>query len=144
MFADGFANYGTLLTENATIVVLGNIIVGTEGPRINVKEASALDNYVSANVRKVTWLLLPSHPELPAFLRLLRDTLNKQGGDTRVEFGFLFEDRVASIAEVSGALSWKLNAPSFQALRAHSAVAGVQIETKRLELKNDRKWSKRP
>ena len=143
MFADGFANYGTLLTENATIVVLGNIIVGTEGPRINVKEASALDNYVSANVRKVTWLLLPSHPELPAFLRLLRDTLNKQGGDTRVEFGFLFEDRVASIAEVSGALSWKLNAPSFQALRAHSAVAGVQIETKRLELKNDRKWSKR-
>ena len=144
MFADGFANYGTLLTENATIVVLGNIIVGTEGPRINVKEASALDNYVSANVRKVTWLLLPSHPELPSFLRLLRDTLNKQGGDTRVEFGFLFEDRVASIAEVSGALSWKLNAPSFQALRAHSAVAGVQIETKRLELKNDRKWSKRP
>jgi DNA polymerase-3 subunit alpha len=74
----------------------------------------------------------------------LRDTLNKQGGDTRVEFGFLFEDRVASIAEVSGALSWKLNAPAFQALRAHPAVAGVQIETKRLELKNDRKWSKRP
>ena len=143
MFADGFANYGTLLTDNATIVVLGNIIVGTEGPRINVKEASALDNYVSANVRKVTWLLHPAHPELPAFLRLLRDTLNKQGGDTRVEFGFLFEDRVASIAEVSGALSWKLNAPAFQALRAHAAVAGVQIETKRLELKQDRKWSKR-
>ncbi len=143
MFADGFANYGTLLTENATIVVLGNIIVGTEGPRINVKEASALDNYVSSNVRKVTWLLHPSHLELPAFLRLLRDTLNKQGGDTRVEFGFLFEDRVVSIAEVSGALSWKLNAPAFQALRAHSAVAGVQIETKRLELKQDRKWAKR-
>ena len=143
MFADGFANYGTLLTENATIVVLGNIIVGTEGPRINVKEASALDNYVSANVRKVTWLLHPAHPDLPAFLRLLRETLNRQGGDTRVEFGFLFEDRVASIAEVSGALSWKLNAPAFQALRAHAAVAGVQIETKRLELKQDRKRSKR-
>jgi DNA polymerase-3 subunit alpha len=143
MFADGFANYGTLLTDNATIVVSGNIIVGTEGPRINVKEASALDNYVSAHVKKVTWLLHPAHRELPAFLRLLRDTLNKQGGDTRVEFGFLFEDRVASIAEVSGALSWKLNAPAFQALRAHPAVAGVQIETKRLELKQDRKWSKR-
>ena len=110
---------------------------------INVKEASSLDNYVSAHVKKVTWLLHPAHHELPAFLRLLRDTLNKQGGDTRVEFGFLFEDRVASIAEVSGALSWKLNAPAFQALRAHPAVAGVQIETKRLELKQDRKWAKR-
>ncbi len=143
MFADGYANYGTLLAENATIVVLGNIIVGTEGPRINVKEASSLDSYVSSHVRKVTWLLHPAHPELTAFLRLLRDTLNKQSGDTRVEFGFLFEDRVASIGEVSGALSWKLNSPAFQALRSHPAVAGVQIETKRLELKNDRKWSKR-
>ena len=143
LFADGFASYGTLLTENATVVVLGNIIVGTEGPRINLKEVAALDGYVCSHVRKVTWLLHPTHRELPAFLRLLRETLNKQSGDTRVEFGFLFEDRVASIAEVSGALSWKLNAPAFQALRAHPAVAGVQIETKRLELKNDRKWSKK-
>ncbi|MCX6956827.1 MAG: DNA polymerase III subunit alpha, partial [Verrucomicrobia bacterium] len=143
MFADGFANYGALLVENATIVVLGNIIVGTEGPRINVKEASPLDGYVCSHVRKVTWLLHPAHPELNAFFRLLRDTLNKQSGDTRMEFGFLFEDRVASIAEVSTALTWKLNAPAFQALRAHPAVAGVQIETKRLELKQDRKWSKR-
>jgi DNA polymerase-3 subunit alpha len=116
---------------------------GTEGPRINLKEVAALDGYVCSHVRKVTWLLHPTHRELPAFLRLLRETLNKQSGDTRVEFGFLFEDRVASIAEVSGALSWKLNAPAFQALRAHPAVAGVQIETKRLELKNDRKWSKK-
>jgi DNA polymerase-3 subunit alpha len=69
--------------------------------------------------------------------------LNKQSGDTRVEFAFVFEDRAAPYAEASTALTWKINAASFQALRVHPAVAGVQFETRHLELKQDRRWSKR-
>jgi DNA polymerase-3 subunit alpha len=80
---------------------------------------------------------------LPVFLRELRETLNRQTGDTRVELAFLFEDRVAPYGEVSTALTWKINGPAFQELRAHPAVAGVQIETRALELKQDRRWSKR-
>ena len=143
MFADAYAAYGTVLAENALVLVQGNILVGPDGARINVKECYPLDAFVSGAVRKVTWLLHPAHRELPAFLRLLRDTLNTQVGDTRVEFAFVFDDRVAPIAEASTALAWKLNAPTFQQLRAHPAVAGVQLETKRLELKQDRRWSKR-
>ena len=137
MFADAFGNYGTSLAENATVLVQGNIIQGNDGARINVKECYPLDAQVAGLVRKVTWLrgLHPAHAELPAFLRLLRETLNRQVGDTRVEFAFLFENRVAPIAEASTALTWKLNAPVFQQLRAHPAVAGMQLETRRLELK---------
>ncbi len=143
MFADAYANYGTCLAENATVLVQGNIIVGNDGARINVKECYPLDLHVSGIVRKVTWLLQPAHRELPAFLRLLRETLNKQVGETKVEFAFIFEDRIAPVAEASTALSWKLNAATFQQLRAHPAVAGVQLETRRLELKQDRRWAKR-
>ncbi len=143
MFADATASYGTVLAENALVVVQGNILAGNDGTRINVKECYPLDSFVGSAIRKVTWLLHPTHRELPAFLRLLRDTLNAQVGDTRVEFAFVFEDRAAPIAEASGALAWKLNAATFQQLRAHPAVAGVQLETKRLELKQDRRWSKR-
>ncbi len=143
MFADAYENHGANLAEGAIVLVQGNIIVGTEGPRINVKECYPLDGQIAANVRKVIWLLDPAHRELPAFLHLLRETLNAQVGDTRVEFGFVFENRVAPMAEASTALAWKLNAATFQALRAHPAVAGVQLETKRLELKQDRRWSKR-
>jgi DNA polymerase-3 subunit alpha len=143
MFADAYANHGTVLAENSVVLIQGNIIVGTEGPRINVKEAYPLDGQIAANVRKVVWLLQPEHPELPAFLRQLRETLNKQAGDTKVEFAFVFENRAAPYAEASNALTWKLNAASFQTLRAHPAVAGVQLETRRLELKQDRRWSKR-
>jgi len=60
-----------------------------------------------------------------------------------VEFAFIFEDRIAPVAEASTALSWKLNATTFQSLRSHPAVAGVQLETRRLELKQDRRWAKR-
>ncbi len=143
MFADAYENYGPALAEGALVLVQGNIIVGPEGPRINVKECYPLDPQVCSLVRKVIWLLHPAHRELPAFLHLLRDTLNTQVGDTRVEFAFVFENRVASIAEASTALAWKLNATTFQQLRAHPAVAGVQLETKRLELKQDRRWAKR-
>lgn len=143
MFADAYAAYSASLLPETPVLVQGNIISGNDGARINVKECYPLDPFVTGVVRKVTWLLRPDHPELPAFLRLLRETVNKQTGDTRLEFGFLFADRVAPIAEVSGALSWKLTAAVFQQLRAHPAVAGVQLEAKRLELKQDRRWSRR-
>lgn len=143
MFADGYANYGTVLAENALVLVQGNIIVNQEGARVNVKECYPLENQIAGLVRKVTWLLRPAHPELASFLRQLRTTLDKQSGDTRLELGFAFPNRFAPCAEISTALTWKVNGPSFQALRSHPAVAGVQIETRRLELKQDRRWAKR-
>ncbi|HYD82618.1 MAG TPA: DNA polymerase III subunit alpha, partial [Opitutus sp.] len=143
MFADAYATYGTVLAENAVVLVQGNIIVGTEGPRINIKEAYPLDAQIAGNVRKVVWLLHPRHRELASFLQQLRSTLDKQSGETRTEFAFVFENRIAPYAEASNALTWKINAPAFQQLRAHPAVAGVQLETRRLELKQDRRWSKR-
>jgi len=143
MFADAYANYGPVLAENALVLLQGNIISGQEGARVNVKEAYPLEGRIAGLVRKVVWLLHPEHRELPAFLRQLRETLNRESGDTRVEFAFLFEGRVAPYAETSTALNWKINGPSFQKLRAHPAVAGVQIETRHLELIQDRRWSKR-
>jgi DNA polymerase-3 subunit alpha len=122
MFAEAYANYGAILAENATVAVLGNIIVGTEGARVNVKECYRLDSAVVSLARKVVWLFQPDHPELPAFLRLLRETIDRQPGETRVEFAFLLEDRVAPVAEASISLGWKLTAPVFQELRAHPAV----------------------
>jgi DNA polymerase-3 subunit alpha len=143
MFADAFANYGHNLAENVLVLVQGNVLVNQEGARINVKECYPLDAQVAALVKKVTWLLHPAHREVPAFLQQLRATLNRQVGDTRVEFAFVFEGRVAPFAEASTALSWKLNAPSFQQLRLHPAVAGVLVETRHLELKEDRRWKKK-
>jgi len=143
MFADAYERYGQNLIPETPVLVQGNIIVGQDGARINVKECYPLDNFVTGSVKSVTWLLKPDHPKLTDFFQTLRETITKQTGDTRVHFGFLFENRVAAIADVSSALAWKLTAPAFQELRSHPAVAGVQLETKPLELKQERRWGKR-
>ena len=143
MFADAYAAYGSNLAENAPVAVLGTIMRGDDGARVNVKECYPLDNYVTGNVRRVTWLLHPAHPQTEAFLQQLRQVLNKQTGDTKTSLGFLVDGQVAAVAEVSTALGWKLTGPTFQELRAHPAVAGVQIETKALEIKETRRWAKR-
>ncbi|MCU0791986.1 MAG: DNA polymerase III subunit alpha [Opitutaceae bacterium] len=140
MFADAFAAHGHVLTDNALICVLGTIIVGQEGPRINVKEAYPLPSYTAANVKKIQWLLHAGHPRTTDFLRLLRTTLDKHNGDTRIDLGFVFEDRVTAISEASSALGFRFHPDAYKPLRQHPAVAGLQVETRRLELKNDRKW----
>jgi len=144
MFADAFAAHGAVLAENALVLVQGNIIVNQEGARINVKECYPLDAQVASLVRKVIWLLRPEHPGLAEFLNDLRSTLNRETGDARVEFAFAFGDRISPVAEASTALTWKVNAAAFQRLRAHPAVAGTIVETRRLELRDDRRWRKRP
>ncbi|HEY8932457.1 MAG TPA: DNA polymerase III subunit alpha, partial [Rariglobus sp.] len=143
MFADATAKWGSNLAENAAVAVLGNIIVNQEGARINIKEVRPLEAYVMSNVKRVTWLLKPDHPQLNDFLKTLRETLNKQVGSTLTSLGFIFEDRITALSDVSGALGWKLTPNKFQELRGHPCVAGVQIETKHLEIADDRKWKKR-
>ena len=143
MFADAFETYGHHLAENASLAMLGTILKGDDGTRINVKEVYPLDLYTANQVTRITWLLHPAHPATPAFLRQLRATCDKFPGDTRTLIGFLFEDRVAPIAEISGAIGWKISGPVFQQLRAHASVAGLQIETRSLEIKVTRRPAKR-
>jgi DNA polymerase-3 subunit alpha len=143
MYSEAFENYGKSLGENQPVVILGAVMKGTDGARLNVKECYPLDAYLPGAVRKVTWLLQPEHPGLPDFLRQLRAAINASGGETRVELAFLFEGRVAPVAETAPSLNWRVSPAAFQELRSHPAVAGTQVEARRLELKEQRRWSKR-
>ena len=143
MFADAYAAYSLNLVENTPVLVQGNIIVGQDGARINVKECYPLENFVSGSIKRITWLVNPQHGELNDFLRLLRETLNQNTGDTKISIGFVYEQCATAISETSNALGWKLSPAKFQQLRSHPAVVGVELETKRLELKQDKRWAKR-
>ncbi|MCC5021531.1 MAG: DNA polymerase III subunit alpha [Candidatus Synoicihabitans palmerolidicus] len=143
MFADGYEEYGEVLGENVPVVIMGTIIVRDDGPRVNVREAYPLANYVSSNVKRVIWLLKPDNPENDDFLQQLRPILDAQSGQTTTTFGFLGENHTIAMADVSPALNWKLSGEIFQILRKHPAVQGVQIEASGLELKEQKHWGKR-
>ena len=143
MYSEAYENYGKSLAENQPVVILGNVMRGTDGARLNVKECYPLDAYVSTAVRKITWALHPEHPELPDFLQKLRAAINASGGETRVELAFVFEGRAAPIAEVAPSLNWRVAPDAFHELRSHPAVAGTVVEARRVEIKETRRWSKR-
>ena len=143
MFADAYAAFGSVLAENAPVLVQGNIIRGTDGPRVNVRECYPLDTAVTRLVRRVTWLLRPDHPGIAEFLRGLRETVVREPGDSRIEFAFLMEDGIAPVAQASPALSWRLTAPVLRELSSHPCVAGITLETRPLELKADTGWARR-
>jgi DNA polymerase-3 subunit alpha len=141
MYADAYETYGKHLAENQPVVILGTVMKGNDGARLNVKELYPLDGYIPNNIRKVIWAVRPEHPELPDFLKKLRTTIQSSGGEARVELAFLFENRVAPIAEAPASLNWRVTPAAFQDLRAHPAVAGTQIEARRPELKEVKRWS---
>ncbi|SDR70219.1 DNA polymerase III subunit alpha [Opitutus sp. GAS368] len=143
MYADAYEAYGKTLAENQPVVVLGTVMKGNDGARLNVKELYPLDGYLGNNIRKVTWLLSPEHPELPDFLKKLRTAINGSGGDTRVELAFVFENRVAPVAEAPASLNWRVAPAAFQELRVHPAVAGILAEARRPELKEVKRWGKK-
>jgi DNA polymerase-3 subunit alpha len=143
MFSDAYEDYARHLVAEAPVLVQGNLLAGNDGVRINVRECYPLDLSVPSLVKKVTWLLQPDHPELADFLRALRATVDANYGDTRLEFAFVFNDRLAPFAEASAGLGWKLAPAPFQQLRAHPAVVGTLIEAKRLQLKETRRRSRR-
>jgi len=143
LFSEAYERYGAHLAAETPVLVQGNILVGSEGPRLNVRECYPLDDALPSTFRALTWLLHPNHPRLAEFLKQLRETVEKNSGDTRLRLGFLFENRIVTTAEISTALNWRLNPTDFQILRDHPAVAGVQIEVKPLELKQERRWGKR-
>jgi DNA polymerase-3 subunit alpha len=143
MFSDAYEEYARHLVAETPVLVQGNILAGSDRVRLNVRECYPLDVMVTALVKKITWLLRPDHPELSPFLHALRAAVDANYGDTRLELAFVLEGRIAPVAEASAGLGWKLTPVQFQQLRAHPAVAGTLVETKRLELKEPRRWAKR-
>ena len=75
MYSEAYENYGKSLGENQPVVILGNVMRGDDGARLNVKECHALDAHLPGAVREITWLLHPEHRELPDFLKKLRATV---------------------------------------------------------------------
>ncbi len=142
MYAHAYENYAKNLAENQPIIVLGTMMRGEDGVRLNAKEVYPIDAHIPSNIKRITWLIDPTHAAVPDFLRQLRSILEATGGATHIELGFVFEGRVSPIAEVSQALRWRVIPQKFQELRTHPAVLGTQIEARPAELKRERRWAK--
>jgi DNA polymerase-3 subunit alpha len=125
MFADAFAAYGTALSENAPVLVQGNIIRGADGPRVNVKECYALDAPVCRTCARSPGSCGPATPgprAVPA--QAARDDREASRATRGWSSPSSWRAAWRPVAEASAALSWRLTAPAFQELRSHPASPG--------------------
>ncbi len=143
MFSDAYADQAKNLVAESPVLVQGTVLAGNDGVRLNVRECLPLDAAVAGQIKKITWLLKPDHPEVPDFLRALRTVVEQNLGDTHLEFAFVFEGRIAPVAEASPGLAWQVSAAKLQEMRRHPAVAGTLVEARRLQLKENRRWARR-
>jgi DNA polymerase III subunit alpha len=142
MFADAFASYGSVLAENAPVLVQGNIIGAPTGPGQREGMLPARRRGVPDRAQgDVAPKAGPSRPRIvpagPA--RGRRAGPGRHADRIRV----LLADGIAPVAEASAALSWRLTGAVFQELRSHPSVAGIRIETRPLELKPETRWARR-
>jgi DNA polymerase-3 subunit alpha len=143
MYADAYELYAKNLEAEKPVAVLGTILRGEDGARLNVKECYPLEPHLMNNIKKITWVIRPDDPRNDDFMLQLREMLLKTTGDIRNEVAVLFDDDTLAVAETAGALNWKLVCPDFQQLRKHPALAGVLIETRSIELKETSRWKRR-
>jgi hypothetical protein len=129
------SRYGSVLAENAPVLVQGNIIRGADGPRVNVKECYPLDLAVSrtrAPGHVAHQARAPGPRALPA---ALRETIVREAGDTRMEFAVLLEGAWPRSRRRAPRSRGASTAPGLPGAALPPLVAGVRIETRPLELK---------
>ena len=141
-YSDAFAAYGANLENEKPVMVIGNVSNRDGDLRFIVREVHGLERALPSLIKKITWVLRPG-PSVHSFFHELRAVLDKQRGDSLIEIGLLGEDDFVAIAEVSGALKWRIDPVEFKKLRRHPACAGFVAETKGIPAAEPKRWGKK-
>jgi DNA polymerase-3 subunit alpha len=141
-YSDAFAEYGALLENERALAITGSVLNRDGDIRYSAREIQPLARALPDLIKKITWILRPE-AEADAFLRELREVLDRQSGPTHIAIGFLEEDDFIALAEVSQFLRWRVEPAEFKRLRAHPAVVGCLIDTKGIPPAAPRRWGKR-
>ncbi len=126
-YSDAFEKNQSRLVAGALLCVGGAVSLRNNEVQLIGDTAGALEASLAHIIKKIRWML---HPGSLAddFLHKLREILDRQCGDIEMEVGFVLDDAWCVLATLASPMRWKLVPETFQELRRHAAVAGLQIE----------------
>ncbi len=134
LYANSYEEHGPRLEEEKPVIVTGTVMKRDDDPRLVGSEIMSLHQASLASlIKKVTWILDPAR-ECDAFLRQLRDAIDKSQGDTVLRIGFQVDTDHIVLAETAVSLNWRIDPKVYATLRRHPAVTGALIETTPVEL----------
>ena len=141
-FPESYARFGTRIEEGMLCLVHG--LVGRRNGELSLSahEVSALEAAIPRLIQRVVFILDPV-PSAAEFIHELRETIDREYGETKVGVAFLIDGDILE-ADVPTSLCWTLTGPSFKRLRKHPAVCGIRVESAPIQPIDDRKpWEKR-
>ena len=101
-----------------------------------------LETSIPKIIQRINFILYPNN-KAAEFIELLRETIDGQYGETRVNISFLVDEQILE-AETAQSLTFSITQTNFKQLRRHPALAGVRIEAAAIQPIDDRRpWEKR-
>jgi DNA polymerase-3 subunit alpha len=142
MFPAPYAKDGHRLEDGKLALIQG--IIGRRNGEMSLAAHNIFDLETSIPklIQRINFILYPNEKAID-FIKLLRDTIDDQYGETRVNISFLVEGQILE-AQTAQSLTFTISGTNFKSLRRHPALAGVRIEAVELKAIDDRKpWEKR-
>ncbi|MGJ8650437.1 MAG: DNA polymerase III subunit alpha [Opitutaceae bacterium] len=153
MFPDPYAKCGDRLVDGKLTLIHG--LIGRRNGEMSLAahEVFDLETSIPRIVERINFIIHPNN-KAPEFLELLRKTIDdeynvaKTGNienthTSEVAVSFLVDNQIVE-TNSSKALKIAINGSNYKALRRHSAVAGIRIQSVEATPIDDRKpWEKR-
>ena len=142
MFPDPYAREGQRLEDGKLALIQG--LVGRRNGEMSLAAHNIydLESSIPKIIQRINFILHPIG-KATHFIELLRETIDDQYGETRVNISFLIDAQIVE-AHTAQSLTFTISSTNFKQLRRHPALAGVRIEAVALKPIDDRRpWEKR-
>lgn len=142
MFPDPYAKNGARLIDGKLALVHG--LIGRRNGEMSLAahEVYDLESSMPKIIQRINFILRPND-KAKDFIELLRETIDDEYGETRVNISFLVDEQIVE-TQTAQSLTFTITSTNFKKLRRHPALAGVRIEATSLKPIDDRRpWQKR-
>jgi len=145
LFNEAYEKGGHLLQEGALLVAHGNTAQRDGDTTLRVDQLLPLDKALPNLIKKITWILdSNSRQNVDDFLDVIRESLEKNRGNTALEFGFTLDNEEVAISGIAPSLLWNPVPTQFKKFHQHPAVINTWIEPQDLPaLDTTPAWRKR-
>ena len=138
MFPETYAKEGARLVEDKVALIQG--IVGRRDGEMSLAAHNVydLESSIPKIIKRINFILHPND-KAADFIKCLRDTIDEQYGETRINLSFIVEGQILE-TQTAQSLTLKISGTNFKELRRHPALAGVRIEAIDMKSLHDRRY----
>jgi DNA polymerase III alpha subunit len=127
-FANCFAEYGPAFEEGKLVIVEGQVMRRPDDDvQLAINSVRPLESSLTELIKGVTFLI-ESNGKSSEFIRLLRQELEQQMGQTIVRLGILVDSDQYVLAELASSLEWSLNKEQFSKISQHPSVKDILFD----------------